>query len=421
MDRSPLVPEWPPISVDWCAHHFDHLSPQFGDAITETLEVMRSRCPVAYSDQWGGFWVVTRYEDVVRIAQDWETFSSAHGVAVPDSAAPVAALPLMIDPPLQRTFKRLITPFFSPATVASYERPTRALVTRLIDGFIEAGVCEFMNAFALPLPGLMFFDLVLHAPSDEVAEVNRLATTAATPTNPESRSCYAALLAWVDEFVGRRRHQPPRGDVVDAVVRADIDGRPITHDEVLGVVSLLIFGGLDTTAGALGLMMARLCREPEIAERLRRQPEVLPAAVEELLRLDSSLVLMARTATRDAEVGGRTVKNGDKVVISWVSANRDEAEFACPAAFDLQRTSNRHITFGAGPHRCAGSNLARQNLRVALGELLRRLDDIRLQEGAEPVRLHSAITRAPLALPIMFKPGPRMAAPDALTADPATG
>ena len=185
-----------------------------------------------------------------------------------------------------------------------------------------------MDAFARPLPGLVFFDLVLHAPPDEVAEINRLATTAATPTHPESQACYAKLLAWVDEFLNRRRDEPPCGDVVDAVLAADIDGRPITHDEVLGVVSLLIFGGLDTTAGALGFMMARFCREPEIPSLLRRQPELLAPAVEELLRLDSSLVFMARTATRDTQLRDQLIKTGEKVLVSWVAANRDETEFA---------------------------------------------------------------------------------------------
>jgi cytochrome P450 len=129
--------------------------------------------------------------------------------------------------------------------------------------------------------------------------------------------------------------------------------------------------------------------------------------VEELLRLDSPFIAIARTATRDTELGGQKVKEGDKVIIYWASANRDEAEFPDPNVFSLERGSNRHLSFGAGPHRCAGSNLARMNLRVALTELLGRLHNLKLEEGGK-VHYHSTFTRAPLAVPITFTPGPKM-------------
>jgi cytochrome P450 len=233
------------------------------------------------------------------------------------------------------------------------------------------------------------------------------------PTNPGAREARQTMLEWIRDFAERRRCGPPRGDIVDAILTADIDGRPITEEEIVGVIQLLIFGGLDTTAGALGQIMIRFCREPEIPALLRQQPELIPEAVEELLRLDASFVFIARTATHDTEVGGQPIKKGERVLISWVSANRDEAEFTCPATFDLHRARNRHITFGAGPHRCAGSNLARLNLRVALDEIVRRLHDVQLQQGAEPIPFHSSFSRAPLTVPITFTPGPRVGAPAA--------
>jgi cytochrome P450 len=210
------------------------------------------------------------------------------------------------------------------------------------------------------------------------------------------------MLRWIGEFAERRRAEPPRGDVVDAVLSASIEGRPITELEVIGVLQLLLFGGLDTTAGALGMMVARFCQEPGIADRLRADPSLIPAAVEELLRLDGPFVMIARRAMADAEVGGCPVHAGEPVLISWVSANRDATEFPDPDAFDLDRASNRHLAFGAGPHRCAGSNLARMNLRIAVDELLRRLDDIRFADGAEPIRFHGVYSRSPGAVPITF-------------------
>jgi cytochrome P450 len=391
-----------PFSDEWCAHHFDHVSPDLAQNLHETLARMRAHHPVAHSDEHGGFWVVTRYEDVLRIAQDWRTFSSAHGVSVPGNENVVIAIPEHLDPPLHREYKRLINAYFTPAVVAEYEEPTRNLVNSLIDGFVDAGRCDFMADFARPFPGLAFFDLVLDAPADRLAELNDMATAVSVPTNPDRRAAAQGMYAWIKEFLDARRRRPSRGDVVDGVLAAEIEGRPITEDEAIAVVQLLILGGLETTAGALGQFVIRFCREPEIPDRLRGRPELIPEAVEELLRLEPPFIAIARTAMADTEIGGRHVRNGEKVLIYWASANRDEEEFPCAADFDPDRLSNRHLAFGAGPHRCAGSNLARLNLRIAVEELVRRLDDIRLEDGAEPIPFHSVLNRAPLTVPITF-------------------
>jgi cytochrome P450 len=398
------------ITDEWIAEHFDLLSPALAAELHPTLARARSQCPVAHSDQYGGYWVSTRYEDVLRIAQDWESFSSELGITVPhipsSGGKSMKILPVGIDPPLHRTFKRLINAYFTPAAVAPWEEPTRALVNRLIDGFIERGECDFMAEFARPFPGLAFFDLALHAPADDLEEVNHYATMASLPQVPEQRECLMKLAGWIGEFVEQRRRQGPRGDVVDAVMDADIEGRPITPEEVIGTIQLLVLGGLETTAGVLGAAMIRFCEQPEIPALLRERPELIPAAVEELLRLDGSFICIGRTARHDAEVDGHTVKAGERVIIYWASANRDGTEFDDPDTFDAERAKNRHIAFGAGPHRCAGSNLARMNLRVAIDEIVRRITDARLQPGAG-IEFHSTFNRAPLSVPITFTPGPR--------------
>jgi cytochrome P450 len=398
------------ITDEWIAEHFDLLSPALAAELHPTLARARSQCPVAHSDQYGGYWVSTRYEDVLRIAQDWESFSSELGITVPhipsSRGKSMKILPVGIDPPLHRTFKRLINAYFTPAAVAPWEEPTRALVNRLIDGFIERGECDFMAEFARPFPGLAFFDLALHAPADDLEEVNHYATMASLPQVPEQRECLMKLAGWIGEFVEQRRRQGPRGDVVDAVMEADIEGRPITPEEVIGTIQLLVLGGLETTAGVLGAAMIRFCEQPEIPALLRERPELIPAAVEELLRLDGSFICIGRTARHDAEVDGHTVKAGERVIIYWASANRDGTEFDDPDTFDAERAKNRHIAFGAGPHRCAGSNLARMNLLVAIDEIVRRITDARLQPGAG-IEFHSTFNRAPLSVPITFTPGPR--------------
>jgi cytochrome P450 len=395
------------ITDEWVERHFDHLSPELAREFHPTLARARSRCPVAHSDAYGGFWVVTRYEDVLRIAQDWRTFSSELGITVPSPPSSMKILPVTIDPPLQRTFKRLLNAHFTPAKVAPWTEPTRQLVNHLIDGFIERGECDFMTDFARPFPGLAFFGQALHAPADDLEEVNHYATMASLPHLPESRECLMKLAAWIGKFVEQRRQEGPRDDVVDAVMNAEIEGRPITREEVIGCIQLLVLGGLETTAGVLGAAMLRFCEQPEIPALLRARPELIGKAVEELLRLDGSFVCIGRTARHDVQIDGHQVKAGERVIVYWASANHDEAEFAAPDAFDLDRPANRHIAFGAGPHRCVGSNLARMNLRVAFDEIVRRLDDLKLQPGAD-VGFHSTFNRAPLSVPVTFTPGPRV-------------
>jgi cytochrome P450 len=254
---------------------------------------------------------------------------------------------------------------------------------------------------------LAFFDLALHAPADDLEQVNDWATLASLTTDPRSAEGRMSLAMWIHGFLAARRESGPVGDVVDAVLAADIDGRPIDEIEAIGAVMLLVLGGLETTAGVLGMAMLRFCSDPSILASLKADPSLIPDAVEELLRLDGSFICIGRTARVDTSLGGRPVKAGEKVMIYWASANRDAGEFPSPDAFDLDRTSNRHIAFGAGPHRCAGSNLARMNLRIAFEELVQRLDDVALADGAS-ITWNSAMNRAPVSVPITFTPGPRI-------------
>lgn len=388
---------------DWCLHHFDHLSEELAATMPATMARMRELSPVARSEEHGGFWVATGYEEALSVAQNWGTFSSEHGLSVAGRRGVVRNLPVEVDPPAQRAFKSLITPYFTPAAVAEYEPPTRELVVRLIEEFVADGQVEFMDGFARKLPSQAFFEFAIGAPLDELDEVSRLASLSSVPNHPDAAENWRGLYAWVKGFLDRRRASEPRGDVVDAVLAAEIDGVPLTDDEKIGAVQLLILGGLETTAGTLGLVLERFCREPHIPAMLRERPELMPKAVEEALRLDSAFVSVGRTAVREDVLGGHKIAAGDKLLIHWASANRDAGEFPDPHTFDPNRSRNRHFAFGAGPHRCAGSNLARLNIRVALEEIVARMDDIALAEGAR-IEYHAGLTRSPLSLPITFTP-----------------
>lgn len=392
---------------DWFEQHFDHLDPEFGRQYHETLDQMRSHCPVAHSDRHGGFWVITRYEDVLAVLQDWRTFSNAEKVAVP--APPSPQLPMSeMDPPIHGVFKRLVNHYLTPAAVAPYESETRRLASALIDGFVDAGRCEFMQDFAEQLPRLSFFDLVFHAPPDDIVQLSDLTRLATgSPEEPGVRDAYEGLAAWIDGFIEKRRNAPARDDIVDGILAADIDGRPITRDEIVGLIQLIMFGAFETTASALGQIIIRFARDPGVADELRRNPGLIPTAVEEFLRLDAPVGAMARTVTRDTVLGGKQLRKGDKVLFQLGSANRDGAQFDCPADFKIDRTSNRHLSFGAGPHRCVGSNLARQNLRISVEEILVRLEQIGLQDETAPIAYRSGFNRSPVAVPITFAPASR--------------
>ncbi|MCK9927747.1 cytochrome P450 [Frankia sp. Mgl5] len=408
MNQMPTPAAAAPMPDEWCLKDFDHLSTDLAAVFPETMDRMRTLCPVTHTGQHGGFWVVTKYGDVLDVAQDWESFSSAYGLAIPPSTTHVRNIPVEVDPPEQRVYKKLVNSHFTPKAIAGWEAPARALVTDLIDEFIERGECEFMDDFARPFPSLSFFKFALDAPTEDLDKVSFLASKASLPNDPLGKECWAGLSEWINGFIEQRRQRPPRGDVVDALLKAEFEGRPLTQKEIVGIVQLVILGGLETTAGALGLMLLRFSRQPEIPAYLRAHPERIPAGVEELLRLDGPFIAIARTATRDIELNGRQISKGDRVLIYWASANHDDAEFPNPKTFDIDRSPNRHLAFGAGPHRCLGSNVARLNMRIALEELLRRMDDIRLREDAD-IHFHSTLTRAPLHLPITFTPGPRSA------------
>jgi cytochrome P450 len=398
------------IDPQWLSSHFDHLSAQVGSTLYESLDYLRNYCPVALSDAYDdGFYVVTRYEDVLAIAQDWQTWSSAEGFTIPYRGKPLMPiLPEQADPPIQREYKKLVNYWFRPAMLTQNERPVRAMVHDLIDTFIEDGACEFMDAFARPMPGRTFFDLIMHASPEEVGTVGRDAELAAAPQHPEQLPAIGRITQWMGNFLESRRNGPPQDDVVNAILHAQIEGRPITEYEALGLVTLLFFGGLDTTAGVLGNVMIRFCQNPEIPQLLRAHPELVPQAVEEMLRLDGSFISIARTATRDTELNGVAIPKGKRVLISWASANRDERQFACPAEFDAHRTANPHIAFGAGVHRCVGSNIARMNLRIAITELTQRLVDIRLDQDPSTLEFFTSFNRVPKSVKITFRPGAKV-------------
>jgi cytochrome P450 len=266
----------------------------------------------------------------------------------------------------------------------------RSTCQRLIDRIIDTGrgQCEFFSQFSLLFPTTIFLGL-MGLPLERGEEFVDLAHRWNRPTSPEDRfhvekKIDAALL---EAFVAARSN--PRDDVASYIANCDFEGRHLDEKELLGIGRLMFIAGLDTVASTLGWMFKHLAENPHDRRRITEQGDVIPSAVEEFLRY-YSILLNFRTLTDDAELGGRHMRKGDTVAISLAPANRDPEAFPNPDEFVMDRSPNRHMGFGLGPHRCVGSHLARLELAIALEEWHKRIPDYRLAQGSEPT-----VTRGP--------------------------
>lgn len=397
--------------------HFDPYDPRDAKLRDDAVGHLAAECPITRSDAWGGYWVVNSYELAKTVYQDWETFSSV-GLKEPAPRAEggFQMPPIDFDPPAQLEFRRLLNPWLTPARVSKFEPQIRALVVELIDTFIEAGQCDFYDMFARRFPARMLYRHVLNIDESEVDMVKGWTETlfGGDPTAPGIAEAQANWNAWTIETCKKRRSEPRRDDLLDTMVHANIEGRPISENELIGMFQLVIAGGFGTTADSLSNAVLRLAEQPDLQTRLRDDPSELPHALDEFFRFDPPVPALGRRCTRDTVLGGQKIKADERVYVNFHAANRDPSEFATdgeadPNALRLDRGRNRHLTFGIGVHRCVGSNVARQNMRVALEELLPRLRDIHLTPGDEPVRVTSG-TWGLRYLPITFTPGSRSTA-----------
>ena len=397
------------FDFDFFAHHYDPLHPKSAEQLERAVPLLNERCPVTHSDAQGGYWLVSAYKYVTELARDYRTFSNKPGRmigALPENF-PVMP-PFDVDPPEQTEYRHVLNPFFTPARVQAFEPGVRELVTELIDGFIEDGSCDLMSQFAREFPGRMLYKFIFNLDPDEVSTVQRWARQCITqPDHPETPEASLKWGQWTFEFIQRRRQGPRQDDVIDALLRAELEGRPLTDLEVLGALTILILGGFGTTADAVGNAMYRLALDHDLQERLRSHPDEIGDAIDEFLRFDPPVAMLNRLCTRDTTVGGQQFQAGERIALSVMAANRDGNEFPQPERIDLDRPRNRHLSFGLGPHRCLGSNVARQNLRVSLEELLARLSPFRLAEGYEMTR-DPMQAWGPNRLLLTFAPGPRL-------------
>ena len=374
--------------TDWIAD-YDIFDPAFvRDPYPTMSEIRESECPIAHTDRWGGSWMPTRYDDIVAIAQEHDIFTSRNIIVVPPPTGQVegpysgvAAPPITSDPPEHHWHRRTILPTFAPQAVAKYEEGTRALCHQLIDGFIDAGQADAATDYAQQIP-VRVIATMLGVPlemADEFTSWVRGVLEIGL-TDPKVRlENRMKILGFFRAQLDDRKANPRDDDLITDLLNTRVDGELVSEDYVMGVCNLMLVAGIDTTWSAIGSSLWHLAQNPDHRRQLCEQPDVWPMAIEELLRAYSP-VTMARIVDHDTEFQGCPMHAGDRVLMSFPSANRDPRQFENPDEVILDRDHNRHVAFGAGIHRCAGSNLARLELRVALQTWMERIPEFELIE-----------------------------------------
>jgi cytochrome P450 len=381
--------------------HIDFTSDETRDDLFGVIGRLQEQCPVVRTDAHGGYWVVTRHEDVSAILCDNESFTSTEGVTVPRADAPLRSLPMESDVPIQQHYRKLLNPFLSPAKSAALEPAIRVIVREFIDRFLDSGRCNAVAQLGQQVPSTVLLRLLFEADEAEVEQLHEwVAAFAYEPTSPRAIDGVVGLAGWCYRLMAERKADP-RGGIVQAVIDGVVDGRPVTEDEALGMLLLLLVGGFDTTANAIASSLVHLANNPDLQVELREDPQRLKTAVEEFLRFDPPVIGLARRAKSDVELGGRLIPAGEAVYFSLAGANHDDHQFDAPNDLRVDRWPNKHLTFGAGVHRCVGSHLARVMLQVTLQEILSSMHDIAI-DG--PIEYYQAAARGPRALEITFTP-----------------
>lgn len=393
----------PPAS-DW-TNDWDHLDPRWRNDPYPIWDELRNKCAIAHTGRFMGAYLPTRYEDVKAIAYDTAHFSSRRVVVReyrPEQLVPTP--PITSDPPYHKDLKQLLLPPFTPDEIAKIEPKARIICNELIDRFIASGHCDAAQHYSRHIPVRVIAHM-LGVPEEDGDRFIRWIHEILELGIIDDAIMWRGLGEMTEYFMAEieQRKGAPRDDLITKVMNAKIDGEPIADDLALGMLRLLLIAGIDTTWSAIGASLWHLAKTPADAQRLVDEPELVPTAVEELLRAYAP-VTMAREVMQDTEINGCPIKAGNMVLLSFPSANRDPSIFPNADKVVIDRKENRHAAFGLGIHRCVGSNLARMEMTVAIGEWLKRIPQFSLDPG-KPVTWSEGTVRGPRALPIRFGRG----------------
>jgi cholest-4-en-3-one 26-monooxygenase len=378
----------------------------------QAFRTLRNEAPVYFHPEPGGkgFWAVTKYADVVTISKDPGTFSSwKGGTNIPDypreNLDVIRMLMVNMDPPQHTKFRRLTSTGFTPRMIARMEEYIRRAAVKIVDEVAPLGACDFVTKVAAELPLVVIAD-IMGIPQEDRHKVfdwsNRLIgfDDPEFQTSLEDATMAAAeMWGYANELAEGRKGKEGK-DLVTVLINAEIDGERLTEMEFDAFFLLLAVAGNETTRNLISGGMLALMEHPEQRQRLLADPSLLPTAVEEMLRWVTPVIHFRRTATKDTVLRGQQIKEGDKVVLYYTSANRDEEVFPDPHVFDVGRTPNEHLAFGIGQHSCLGLNLARLEIRVMFEEILKRMPDVQLAGNVR--RLRSNFINGFKEIPVTF-------------------
>jgi len=386
----------PALEVD-----FDAYRPMKGNHFYhEPFAALQGKAPdIFWTPYNGGHWVLTRRDHLLEVFSDPARFTSSQGASVDKVRAPgdPRLAPIELDPPEQQTFRRLFAPAFTVLALKEREKEARALAIELVEGLKDKGRCEFVTEFAQHLPIKIFMRMV-DLPDEDRLTLLPLANAQVAADAPKEEKL-ALLFQYAGKHVAARAANPG-DDLISKIATAQIDGRQITLQEAVGVTTLLLIGGLDTVASMMGHIMHFLAGSPEHRHQLRDNPAIVPAAVEEFLRR-FALTNPGRTVVSDMDFHGVTMRAGDKVLMATPFGAVDPRDYDDPLAVDFSRKSSSKSTFGAGPHVCPGSMLARIELKILLEEWLKRIPDFAL-DPADPARFRTGVNGSVERLPLVW-------------------
>ncbi|EUA65924.1 cytochrome P450 family protein [Mycobacterium xenopi 4042] len=368
-----------------------------------------SSCPVAYSPHYGGFWALVDYASVFEASRDDELFNSAPSIGVPPSPIPFPILPIESDPPETLELREATLRRFSPASAERFRESAREMTDEAIDAFIERGHCDLVGELTTPLPARLILRLLDFDESRAMEWVHWVHSTVHDRAHdPEkAREAGMAMFGEIAKHIERRRSEGLGDDLFSDILRGTLNGKPLDDTQITMYAFLMMLGGMDTTSGFTGNVLLRLCQDPLLRRQLIADPELIKKGTDELLRLYSPTLGLARTVSRDAEFHGQPLCAGDRAILMWGAANRDPEMFEDPDTLDLARpNAKKHMAFGVGMHRCLGSHYAKMMFQVMVGQVLKRLPDFEL--AGDPERFADAgEVYAVRKLPVRFTPGPR--------------
>jgi len=396
---------------------FDHNSQEHADDTVGSYRRLRQAHPVAWTEAHGGFWVLSDYESVFEAARDDDVFSSRRldqyggpGLSVVIPKTPMHDhIPIELDPPEFRSYRRVVNPMASPAAVEKAAPLVEKWTTWFIDEIIETGSADL--AQVIGVPSIVTIDW-LGLPVEEWQRYSSAhhATLAEERDSEAFRRAVEIDLPYCSEQmqdVIAMRAVEPLDDGISYLVQQEVDGRPVTQQEVFSIVELLIAGGVGTTASLVSQALVWLYEHPDVRQELIDDPSLIERAVEEFLRFFSPTQALARTVVLDAEFKGCSLRTGDRALLAWSSANRDAAAFDDPDEIDIHRWPNRHTAFGVGIHRCAGSHLGRKMVHSLLGQVLQRMPDCVVDLSALKRYPRQGVNKGWQQIPATFTPGPR--------------